>query len=152
MQRREGSKDRLNVNHLLENIIMNGQYFPISSVLGSGNSVAYFVQGWATIDIDMLKKRRVEDIVFIAASGAVGGGGMTVRLYDMTNATEIATLLFSAAESNSIKSVTVKTYLLAKSGRLLLNGAYKRTAAPIAVNNLCSTGLNIYSKLPGVEV
>ena len=148
----EGTKDRPNVNHLLDNIVMNGQYMPVSSVLGSGNSTAYFVMGWATINIDMIKKGKVQDIVFTAGAGAVGGGGMTVRLYDFTNATEIALLTFSALESNTVKSVSVKTYLLSKTGILMLNGAYKRTAAPIAVNVLNSTGINIYAKLPGVEV
>jgi len=150
--RREGTKDRPNVNHLLDNIVMNGQYLSISTLPITINSVTAILAGYITINIDMLKKNKLSDIVFTAGSGSIGTAGLTVQLYDITNAALIGSVAFTSGQNNMVKTVSVKIYLSAKSGNLLLQASAYKTSAVGTSSSLNSTGLNIYAKLPGTNI
>lgn len=148
----EGTKDRPNVNHLLDNICMNGQYMPISNTPITAVSVTPAVAGYVTINVDMLKKNKLSDIVFTAGSGTVGTVGMVVYLYDITHAIVIGQIIFASGESNIVKTTSVKIYVTPYTGNLYFRSTANKGSVVGASCTLNSTGINIYNKLPGTNI
>ena len=148
----EGTKDRPNVNHLLDNICMNGQYLPISNLPITAISVTPVVAGYVSVNVDMLKKNNIHDIVFTAGSGVVGTAGMVVYLWDIADATVYGQIIFSSGEDNIIKSTSVKIYIIPKTGTLNFRTTANKGSTVGTSCTLNSSGINFYNKLPGTNI
>jgi CheY-specific phosphatase CheX len=139
--------DKQGIIHLLkflksrvEGVVQNGQVIPTVTQSQLTNNITYMNVGTTILNLDETNFDNTEDIVFVAESGNVGSGGLTVQLYDKTNAVEITTLVFTAVEDDTIKTDSIKSYLEGiGAGRITLEVNIKKTAAGGAVTLTCST-------------
>jgi hypothetical protein len=124
----------------VEGVVQNGQVIPLVARTLVTNNITYGNAGTTVYNLDQTNFDNTDDIIFVAKSGDVGSGGLTVQLYDVENATEIDTLVFVDAEDNTIKSTSIKSYLESVgSGRITLEANIKKTGGGTAVAITCAT-------------
>lgn len=139
--------DRQEQDHLLrflktrvEGVVQNGQIIPVVTQTQITNLITYSNAGTTIYNLDQTNFPNTSDIIFVARSGLVGTGGLTVQLFDITTTVEIDTLAFINAEDDTIKSVSIKSYLEAiGSGRITLEVNIKRTGGGTQGALTCST-------------
>jgi len=148
--RREGTKDRPNKNHLLAGIIQNGQIFPLLQSSKSTNLTTYAVVSNVIIDVDLIKKSKVKDMRLVARSASVGGGGLSVQLFDNDAAAEVGVVSFLGSEDQTIKSASVKSYLSGLTGRAFFTLRIKKDG-PTGPSTVRSVALECYGKLSGTK-
>lgn len=122
-------------------LISNGGLFNLSTVPLTTNSTSYQRVGGGIVDMEHFGKAKIEEIEFMAASGVLGGSGIDVQLYDVTNLIQIGFINFLGTDDNLIKFIDVQTYLKTITGRIEVE-VNVRKAGPIGPSTFNAASIN----------
>lgn len=142
----EQGYDKQSLAYELSTKIVNGTELSLYQDDVTTNSTSYRSISFGIIDMDIYRINKITNIDFIALTGALAADGLDVQLWDQTNAAQIGFINFTGAESGTIKSVDVLSYLQNITGRIRARIRIKK-AGPIGPSTFRAGKLQFYGVL-----
>ena len=150
--KKEGSKDRPNRNHLIENFVTNSSTITIVNQSYTTTNLSFQLVNTGFCNTSLYKCSRVTDAAFVVSTGnLVPTGGMEVQLYDLTNAAIVTTITFVAGEILTFREGDILSYMQGLTSRTKLAfGVLCRRVAGGGSASIVYAGIEIHGKLPSV--